>query len=96
MTGEGRVDTQSQEGKVVGHVIELARSVGRPAQVIAGVVDPEMRSWLAARGARALEASPQGLRPEALSARAQELVEAAAFEARLKKRKAAVLKKPQP
>lgn len=38
ITGEGFVDEQSYEGKVVGGVVELARKVGVPVLVIAGQV----------------------------------------------------------
>lgn len=43
VTGEGRVDATSFEGKVVGAVIELARAAGREVVVIGGRVDSEAR-----------------------------------------------------
>jgi glycerate kinase len=47
ITGEGRYDSQSRTGKVTGNVIELARSVGCPATVIAGDLsaDPGVPAW---------------------------------------------------
>jgi len=36
LTGEGRVDATSFAGKVVGHVLEEARSLGIPAGIVAG------------------------------------------------------------
>jgi glycerate kinase len=47
ITGEGHYDSQSRTGKVTGNVIELARSVGCPAAVIAGDLsaDPGVPAW---------------------------------------------------
>lgn len=42
VTGEGALDAESFDGKVVGGVIELAAEVGVPVLVIAGRVDPEV------------------------------------------------------
>ena len=39
LTGEGRLDAQTPEGKSVGGVVHLARSAGVPCAAIAGVVD---------------------------------------------------------
>ncbi len=36
VTGEGRFDAQSLQGKVVGHVLELARAADTRAVVVAG------------------------------------------------------------
>ena len=46
ITGEGRLDAHSFDGKVVGGVVELARELGIPCTVIAGEVDENV----AARG----------------------------------------------
>ncbi len=40
VTGEGRFDEQSQQGKAAGVVIALARAAGRPVHVVAGSVAP--------------------------------------------------------
>ena len=42
VTGEGYLDAQSLEGKVVGGVCELAAAAGRPVVVIAGDADAEV------------------------------------------------------
>lgn len=42
VTGEGRVDATSFEGKVVGGVLSLAEAAGVPALVVAGQVDPDV------------------------------------------------------
>lgn len=42
VTGEGKLDAGSFDGKVVGGVLELARAHGRPALVVAGDVAPEV------------------------------------------------------
>ncbi|ANF33422.1 glycerate kinase [Leifsonia xyli] len=38
ITGEGRFDEQTHEGKVVSHVAALARAAGKPASLVAGVL----------------------------------------------------------
>lgn len=38
ITGEGRFDSQTAEGKVVGHVSDLAREVGVPVMLVAGSI----------------------------------------------------------
>ena len=43
VTGEGRVDATSFEGKVVGTVVELARAAGRELLVVGGVIDDDAR-----------------------------------------------------
>lgn len=40
LTGEGRLDATSLAGKVVGHVVDEARSVGVPAGIVAGDREP--------------------------------------------------------
>ena len=44
VTGEGYLDAQSFDGKVVGGVCELAQRAGRPAVVIVGDADPNVAS----------------------------------------------------
>lgn len=39
LTGEGRYDEQSADGKVIGHLIEVAAAAGVPVVVVAGQVD---------------------------------------------------------
>ncbi len=41
ITGEGRYDSTSVAGKVVGHVVRAARSAGVPVAVVAGAVERE-------------------------------------------------------
>jgi glycerate 2-kinase len=50
ITGEGRLDAQSFDGKVVGSVAELAATAERPMRVhvIAGVIDDDVRGRLPA------------------------------------------------
>jgi glycerate kinase len=43
VTGEGRLDRTSLQGKVVGAVCERARTAGRPVIVVAGGADPDVR-----------------------------------------------------
>lgn len=47
VTGEGLLDEQSFEGKVVGGVLSLAEAAGVAAVVVAGDVDPSARAHLA-------------------------------------------------
>jgi glycerate kinase len=49
VTGEGYLDEQSLEGKVVGGVCELAAAAGRPVVVIAGDADPDVAAQLGGR-----------------------------------------------
>jgi glycerate kinase len=81
VTGEGLVDAQSREGKVVGYVLALSAQHGRPVQVIAGRLAPGVEAWLAPLGARACASAPPGMDSTQCLTRARELVEAAAFEA---------------
>ena len=48
VTGEGHLDAQSLDGKVVGGVCELARSAGRPVIVIVGSSDGDAAAELGA------------------------------------------------
>ena len=51
VTGEGYLDAQSLDGKVVGGVCELATAAGKPAIVVAGDADPDVAADLASAGA---------------------------------------------
>lgn len=48
VTGEGRVDAASLEGKVVGGVIGTARRAGVPVAVVAGSIEPGVLAGIAA------------------------------------------------
>ncbi len=78
VTGEGRLDESSLEGKVVTGVVERARRLGcRVAAVAGSVALPRAR--LAEVGIEVAEAAaPAGMQHEEAMARAQELVERAA------------------
>jgi glycerate 2-kinase len=52
VTGEGKLDAESFNGKVVGGVLELATRHGVPALVVAGVVDGSGTDMVAGRAAR--------------------------------------------
>ena len=49
VTGEGYLDAQSLEGKVVGGVCDLAAGSGRPVVVIVGDADPDVADDLGGR-----------------------------------------------
>jgi glycerate kinase len=51
VTGEGFLDRQSLEGKVVGGILELATEAGLPVIVIAGDAEPAARDDVVAAGA---------------------------------------------
>lgn len=46
VTGEGLLDEQSFDGKVVGNVVEMAGALGKPVLVVAGDIDPDVRAFL--------------------------------------------------
>jgi len=50
ITGEGHLDDQSLDGKVVGGVLDLAGAVGVPVAVVAGDADDEARQAVLGRG----------------------------------------------
>ncbi len=50
MTGEGRIDAQSLEGKVVAGVAERAAAAGVPVAAIGGSIDPDAAAAFRARG----------------------------------------------
>ncbi len=82
VTGEGRVDAQSREGKVLDHVLARAAELGRPVQVLAGQIEPEAGRWLRSHGARALALAPASTLPpsQAKLAQAHRELQRAAFE----------------
>jgi len=51
VTGEGHLDDQSLDGKVVGGVLDLAEEAGVPVSVIVGASDDDARQIVADRGA---------------------------------------------
>jgi glycerate kinase len=52
VTGEGHLDAQSLDGKVVGGVCELAAGAGIPAAVVAGDADEDVSAALTTAGVR--------------------------------------------
>ena len=83
VTGEGRLDASSFDGKVVGGVLEWATDAGVPnLAVIAGQVTAEARDELALHaGARLLALTDRVWQAGEAFARAATLVEEAALEA---------------
>jgi glycerate kinase len=83
VTGEGRLDLTSFEGKVVGGVLEWAADAGIPhSAVIAGQVTPEARDELAVRaGVQVLALTDRVWQAGEAFARAATLVQEAALEA---------------
>jgi glycerate kinase len=57
VTGEGYLDAQSLDGKVVGGICELAAEAGIPVVVMVGDADPDARATLLASGHRSLRGS---------------------------------------
>jgi len=82
VTGEGRADVTSFEGKVVGSVLEWAAELGIEARaVIAGQITPEAREELTVIGARGYALVDRVWNAGEAFARAAVLVEEAALEA---------------
>jgi glycerate kinase len=82
VTGEGRFDVTSLEGKVVGGVLDWAGEVGVERRaVIAGQVTPEARDEASVLGARVYALVDRVWDSAEAFARAPTLVEEAAFEA---------------
>ena len=83
VTGEGRLDASSFDGKVVGGVLEWATDAGVPnLAVVAGQVTPEGRDELALHaGARLLALTDRVWQAGEAFARAATLVEEATLEA---------------
>jgi glycerate kinase len=72
VTGEGRLDAQTQYGKAVFHVARLAGEYDRPCLVVAGTIEAKPETILDA------EAASEGVALEEAVARARELVAEAA------------------
>ncbi len=83
VTGEGRLDATSFEGKIVGGVLEWAADAGvRHVAVIAGQVTPEAREELAVRaGVQVFALTDRVWQGGEAFSRAATLVQEAAFEA---------------
>jgi glycerate kinase len=83
VTGEGKLDATSFEGKTVGGVLDWAADAGVPhVAVIAGQVTPEAREELAVRaGVQVLALTDRVWQGGEAFARAATLVQEAAFEA---------------
>jgi glycerate 2-kinase len=82
VTGEGRTDLPSFEGKVVGSVLEWAAELGIPARaVIAGQLTDEAREELTVVGAKGYALVDRVWQAGEAFARAATLVEEAAIEA---------------
>jgi glycerate kinase len=82
VTGEGRTDPQSFEGKVVGGVLEWAAELGIPHRaVIAGQISADGREELSVLGARGYALVDRVWSSGEAFARAELLVEEAALEA---------------
>lgn len=81
LTGEGRFDSQSLQGKVVDGVARLAKDAGVKTGVIAGSVLLEEAAWRAAGIHFAVSLQPAGMRVEESIRRSRELLfdAAAAF-----------------
>jgi glycerate 2-kinase len=82
VTGEGRFDVSSLEGKVVGGVLDWAAEIGVPRRaVIAGQTTPEARDEASVLGARVYALVDRVWESGEAFTRAATLVEEAAFEA---------------
>lgn len=83
LTGEGKFDSQSVQGKVVDGVQRLAKAAGTKTGVIAGCVKLAEIEWRAAGVEWVATLQPEGMSTEESIARSRELLfEAAAFFAR--------------
>lgn len=75
ITGEGKLDRQSVDGKTISGVARLCRELGKPCVAIAGMV--EDREVINSLGLKAVVSLVEdGTRPEEAMTRASELVEA--------------------
>jgi glycerate 2-kinase len=83
LTGEGKFDSQSVQGKVVDGVQRLAKAAGAQTGVMAGCVKLSEADWRAAGVDRVASLQPEGMSTEESIARSRELLfEAAAGFAR--------------
>ncbi len=79
VTGEGRIDSQSLQGKVVDGVARLACAAGNvPVLAIGGDVDPAAETALAARGVECVRLVAPGADPAAAMAAPAAFIRAAA------------------
>ncbi|HEY6538615.1 MAG TPA: glycerate kinase, partial [Candidatus Dormibacteraeota bacterium] len=78
ITGEGRLDRTSLEGKVVGEVLGRAQALGIPCLVLAGSAEAETVAQVQGRGAVVRITSSQGSGPPLPERAASELASAAA------------------
>jgi glycerate kinase len=58
VTGEGNLDAQSLDGKVVGGICDLATKAGKPVVVIVGDADPDAKRTLLERSGRPAHRNP--------------------------------------
>ncbi len=79
LTGEGRLDAQTKEGKVVATVVQHAQRLGVPTAVIAGSIDPDQWEWLSAMNAFAFSLVPGPMTLDAAVAGSESLLTASAF-----------------
>ncbi len=79
VTGEGYLDAQSLDGKVVGGICELAAAAGVPVVVIVGDADPDAVTALHARSGRQCPRSSQGLAPSVVVSLVEQFGEQRAF-----------------
>jgi glycerate kinase len=79
MTGEGRIDSQTLDGKVVYRVAQMAHAKGVPAIAFGGRIDPQAARGLEAFGVRAIPISSEGMSTEESVRLAEPLLERAAF-----------------
>ncbi len=81
ITGEGQLDRQSFEGKVLGRLLERCRSRGLPLLTIAGSLTPEGEELLAAQGGLAQPLVPGPMSLEDAMAQGEGLLERATMRA---------------
>ncbi|MCL4521298.1 MAG: glycerate kinase, partial [Firmicutes bacterium] len=79
LTGEGRLDAQTEEGKVVATVCRHAKSHGVPTVVLAGSVDLQTVTWLDALDAYAFSVVPGPMALASAIAETERLLEASAL-----------------
>jgi glycerate 2-kinase len=77
ITGEGRLDATSANGKVVGQVVELARASGRGVAAIVGRVTPEGAAAVGLQPHQIETATVEPTRPEAATTAAVRVTAAA-------------------
>lgn len=75
ITGEGQVDRQSLNGKVISGVIRSAASLNKPVILLAGRIDPQVRPHLQAQGIQAYELLSLTPNPQIAMAQAAEYLQ---------------------